>query len=263
MMDMVSTFLGSEQPPDAGNNQSSELAVYTANSALRTFPRKSSGCSGEGATFIRHLSWKDERVSDGASGDTTGGGASPSTEPQHPTGHNGLGDGTARGSSAGPVRPPCGLPPLLASLSPGSSCETPLPRAPAAGAGGSGLGGCPGGGGGPSGVGLLLPAFLAARGTTASSEEGLQDLIDDRRATPIKADHPDIVATFTQGLANVETVVLFDNESCVSDFEFEQVGQADGSLLSRLFPRLGETCSALCSCQFQEALHSALPFLGS
>mmetsp|Transcript_151526 Transcript_151526/g.486258 ORF Transcript_151526/g.486258 Transcript_151526/m.486258 type:complete len:263 (-) Transcript_151526:99-887(-) len=262
MMDMVSTFLGSEQP-DAGHIHSSELAVYTANSALRTFPRKSSTCSGEGAMLVRRLSWKDERVSDGAIGDATGGGASPSTEPQHPAGHNGLGDGAARGSSAGPVRPPCGLPPLLASSSPGSSFETPLPLAPAAGAGGSGLGGCPGGGSGASGVGVLLPASLTARGTTASSEEGLQDLIDDRRATPIKADHPDIVATFTQGLANVETIVLFDNESCVSDFEFEQLGQADGSFLSRLSLRLGDTCSALCSCHFQEALHSALPFLVS
>mmetsp|Transcript_57678 Transcript_57678/g.134367 ORF Transcript_57678/g.134367 Transcript_57678/m.134367 type:complete len:161 (+) Transcript_57678:105-587(+) len=59
------------------------------------------------------------------------------------------------------------------------------------------------------------------RSRSTASAQGAQ--VDDRRLEPSQADHTRILSTFQQGLAGVETVILYD---CLpqhfEDFDFEE-----------------------------------------
>lgn len=85
--------------------------------------------------------------------------------------------------------------------------------------------------------------------------------ISDQRSIPSDADHHDILATFQQDLSCVDEVILFDNESCVSDFEFDHLLQAESRFFYRLYLRLREARHLLCECHVADALRVALPCL--
>mmetsp|Transcript_731 Transcript_731/g.1616 ORF Transcript_731/g.1616 Transcript_731/m.1616 type:complete len:227 (+) Transcript_731:74-754(+) len=112
-----------------------------------------------------------------------------------------------------------------------------------------------------TGATLALDADRIALGdvdwTSSSGPEGCrmllcykQALIDDRRSSPSKADHGMIINSFQQGLASVEIVIIYDNDSVHSDMENEHSlwqGVWTWSI-SRLLFQLGEACAGICKC---------------
>lgn len=76
------------------------------------------------------------------------------------------------------------------------------------------------------------------------------EMIDDRRSSPSKADHGFIINSFQQGLASVETVIVYDNDSVHSDTENEHsLSQGIWSWpISRFIVQLREACVGICSC---------------
>lgn len=71
--------------------------------------------------------------------------------------------------------------------------------------------------------------------------------IDDRRSMPSSADHNKIVNSFTQGLASVESVIVYDVNEQEWEVDHDSQRKAKPSALgmtfNHCFPRLGAICS--------------------
>lgn len=75
--------------------------------------------------------------------------------------------------------------------------------------------------------------------------------VDDRRSSPSQVDHLDILGGFQQGLASVESVVIYDHESSDSEAEreFAAFGGHGQRGLSGHIAALGRACFSICSCR--------------
>mmetsp|Transcript_32264 Transcript_32264/g.68677 ORF Transcript_32264/g.68677 Transcript_32264/m.68677 type:complete len:189 (-) Transcript_32264:63-629(-) len=73
-----------------------------------------------------------------------------------------------------------------------------------------------------------------------------EDKIDDRRSSPSKADHHNIINSFQQGLDSVEAIIIYDSAETSMFFDDEQEGAAQKG--KRFLRKLSTACLVICGC---------------